>query len=528
MSLFQQYVAHGWALCSIQPGSKGPRAKGWNNRENVIRTADEAAILAGAGLCHAYSGTCALDIDDYDAAANFFKDRGFELMSLFVSEDAVLIDSGRSNRAKLLFALRQPLPSKVFADGAFELRCGTAGGKTAQDVLPPTIHPMTHKPYEWRGDWKNLPPLPEVLHKLWVSSLSEQISQPVNETTDYAELRDLLSRKNSDCGYDEWIKAGMAVHHETGGNDEGFAIWDAWSAPSDKYPGAANLRSHWVSFGRSATPVTVDSLRRCDVATVAEFEDFPAQVPDWLEQATAEVAIQKPTFKWLSLSELFERPAPDWIIEGILPEAGIGSFWGQPGGGKTFLAVDIALAVALGQTWRGYPVKAGGVLYIAAEDDSGVQARFAAGLASRGATDAAVRVLPSAPVFTAPKQAEALLVSIKALGPQSLVFVDTLAAVTPGSDENTGKDMGQLIHFCQKIHKVTGGLVLLIHHEGKTTGRGPRGWSGLHGAFEVEWEITDQEHSREMRVSKMKNAPTGNIYNFQLLPFGESCTVEWI
>ncbi len=526
--MFADYIQHGWKLCRIELGTKSPRYKGWNREDANI---GDLKTLVGAGLLHSYSGTCALDVDDFEKSVFFLNQHGVNLLALVSAPDAVQIVSGRPNRAKLLYALPEPLPSKSW--GYFELRSGATTGRSAQDVLPPTIHPDTGKPYEWRGDWHHLPPLPESLKALWLSEISLPggdigPGESIRSTRDLIVMRDLLSRKSPDCGYDEWIRAGMACHHESGGSDEGFALWDSWSAPSNKYPGVNSLRSHWVSFGNAANPVTADSLRKIDVAAISEFEDLSAVKPDWLEQATADDKPAPPTYKFLTLAELFDRPTPDWLIEGVLPDAGVGSFYGQPGGGKTFLAVGIALDVALGLPWRGFDVKAGPVLYIAAEDDRGVQVRLAAGLAARGVQEAAVRVLPAAPVFTDPKQSGPLLTAIKALGRQSLVFIDTLAAVTPGSDENAAKDMSTLIHFCQKIHKVTGGLVLLIHHEGKTTGRGPRGWSGLHGAFDVEWEVTDQESHREMRISKLKNAPTGKVYEFGLIPFADSCIVEWL
>lgn len=532
MNDFVDYVKHGWKLCRIEPGTKGPRNEGWNNPENAVTIPAVAEKLVGAGLCHSLSGTCALDVDHFDEAEKFLQEHGIDLKALFSAPDAVQISSGRKNRGKLVYRLDAPLFTIKPANGAFELRSQSKKLKSVQDVLPPTIHPDTQQPYKWVGDWKQLPTIPPKLLALWESLLaSEARIEPLakSTSTELAELRDLLSRKDPNCGYDEWIRIGMAVHHESGGSDEGLAIWDDFSAPSDKYPGLDNLRSHWASFGGSAVPVTADSLRRTDISSVEAFEDLSRSTDIFDVEPTKPIH----AFEFLSLGDLFQRPEPDWKIAGILPDTGLGCLYGQPGGGKTFLAVDVALSVALGETWRGLPCVQGPCLYLAAEDDRGVQMRFAAGINSRGLSEAPVKVLPAAPVFTSPQQQEALLKAIRAQGRQSLVIVDTLAAVTPGSDENAAKDMSQVIHFCQRIQKATSSLVLLIHHEGKTTGRGPRGWSGLHGAFDVEWEVTDQESHREMRVSKMKNAPTGNSYSFRLIPFQvtakmTSAIVEWI
>lgn len=532
MSEFVEYVKHGWKLCRIEPKTKGPRDSGWNLEANLISVPSVAEKLVGAGLCHSNSGTCAIDVDRYDDAEKFLQEHGIDLNALFSASDAVQISSGRKNRGKLLYRLDTPLFTIKPAGGALEFRCQAKTGNTVQDVLPPTIHPDTGNPYKWVGDWKQLPTLPDPLKALWLLLLSSETPREpslVKATSAKSEeLRDLLTRKDPNCGYEEWIKIGMALHHETGGNDEGFAIWDEFSAPGDSYPGIDTLRSHWVSFGRSATPITADSLRKTDTASADQFEDLTTTTGDWFDEKDKEPLPAQPVFSFLSLSELFKRPEPVYRIQGVLPESGLGCIFGQPGGGKTFIGVDLALSVALGGTWRGISASQGSCLYVAAEDDRGVQMRFAAGLAARGVPDAPIRVLPAAPVFTSPEQQKMLLPAIRACGPQAITFVDTLAAVTPGSDENTAKDMSQLIHFCQKIQRTTGGLVLLVHHEGKTTGRGPRGWSGLHGAFDMEWEVSDEESFREMRITKMKNAPTGDAYKFQLIRFGKSCVVEWI
>ena len=255
--MFQNYIDAGWRLCRIEPGSKGPRYTGWNEAHNALLTAQG---VKAAGLMHSYSGTCAFDIDDLSATVA----RIPEVADWFLDPSMVRIDSGRPNRAKFLFALPEPLPSKSF--GAFELRCATSGGKTVQDVLPPSPHP-SGTTYKWVGDWRQLPALPETLKALW---LDVQKSADVHETRipDVSELEALLSKRDPSCGYDEWLKIGMVVHHET--NGEGFALWDRWSSKGKNYKGTEDLRSHWQSFGRSDHPVTIDTLRKNDVATACK------------------------------------------------------------------------------------------------------------------------------------------------------------------------------------------------------------------------------------------------------------------
>ncbi len=178
-----EYVRHSLAVCAIPLGRKGPTGKGWNSLENAITSPTAAATLTGnIGLLHAWSGTMALDVDDWAAASEWLLARGVNLGQLFAAPDRVEIASGRAGRGKLLFRL----PSSVSAPAQtlqikgddeaviLEFRCADAGGKSVQDVLPPSIHPDTGKPYQWGGpgDWRNLPIIPEALFLQWQVELS--------------------------------------------------------------------------------------------------------------------------------------------------------------------------------------------------------------------------------------------------------------------------------------------------------------------------------------------------------------------
>ncbi len=523
--MFQEYIDHGWKICRIEPGTKGPNTTGWNTVEKALQSADG---IKGAGLLHAYSGTCSFDVDDVKASKPILEANGIDLDALLAAPDAVQLCSGRENRAKLIYGTPwgSTLVSKKFGGGAFELRCGSAGGKSVQDVLPPSIHPDTGKPYFWVGDWRKLPPLPEALKKLWEfgsSVVERSVSEPVRDsrTANILELEELLRLRGPNTDYDDWLKVGMALHYETGGSGGGLALWDNWSAPGPRYEGFAVLSAKWASFKDRENPVTGASLRR---SIAAKPEDFDIEESGSSE---AEVEPREIKYVFIKAGEFVKRPEPEWRIPGILPAVGIGAIWGPSKSGKTFLAVDVALAVAYGQNWRGVPARPGNVLYIAAEDDSGVQMRLNAAMMSRGYRDAEIRVLADAPPLTSKVHTKALLEAVKALGPQALVFVDTLASVMPGADENSSRDIGAVVNVCKRIQKITGGTVAVVHHSGKTEGRGMRGSSALEAALDFAWEVVDEKTHREMRISKMKNAAADLAYAFDLAPVNKSCIVEW-
>lgn len=165
------YIACGWALCAIAIGSKGPKTKDWQHKP----LAQGAVGNHGLGLIHALSGTCALDLDDLQAAEAWLGVRGIELRDLLAADDAVKVVSGRPNRAKLLYRLPegvQPSVTKQIKQAGamiLEFRCASGSGTGCQDVLPPTIHPETGVEYQWAGagEFTNLPVLPDALLEIW-------------------------------------------------------------------------------------------------------------------------------------------------------------------------------------------------------------------------------------------------------------------------------------------------------------------------------------------------------------------------
>ena len=255
MGGYVDYVANGLALVPIPSGLKGPTSKGWNLRENVITDVHEAVSLTGnVGIAHAYCSppTMALDIDDLPQAKVWLAERGVDLNGLLAADDAVQIASGRLGRAKLLYRLRQgqvPIRTKQIAgaDGEMilEFRCASANGLTAQDVLPPSIHPDTGKPYQWAGSgsWFNIPEIPEALLSVWPRQLENSVSPPsflrlaTNDSSmvtlppeTIQHLRSaLLSMKADD--YDLWINCGMALKPL---GDVGRGLWLEWSLTSSK------------------------------------------------------------------------------------------------------------------------------------------------------------------------------------------------------------------------------------------------------------------------------------------------------
>jgi hypothetical protein len=65
-----------------------------------------------------------------------------------------------------------------------------------------------------------------------------------------SQMEELLSVLDADMPREDWIRVGMALHHECDGDDTGFEIWNEWSENGEKYPSEEGLRTQWDSFER--------------------------------------------------------------------------------------------------------------------------------------------------------------------------------------------------------------------------------------------------------------------------------------
>lgn len=62
------------------------------------------------------------------------------------------------------------------------------------------------------------------------------------------ECRILIDHLDPDMHHDDWIKVGMALHHNCKGGEEGIIIFDDWSSKGKKYKGRKEIEQRWRSF----------------------------------------------------------------------------------------------------------------------------------------------------------------------------------------------------------------------------------------------------------------------------------------
>lgn len=401
-----------------------------------------------------------------------------------------------------------------------------AGESVPLDDL--TLEPLD-KTYAHHLVWHKSRPVP-VIDRTPVPSTTKQ---PTPELQTFKSALDALPNSGEHTlDYDAWRNCIFAIHHATGGSDEGLEWALEFSARSPK--DAPEFLRHRVwpyikpDHSTEHGPVTANYVLalarqygwREDVMGL--FDALPATPDTFTRAQVAAEAEQAPVHKYpvVAASEFARGQPPGWIIKNVLPRAELIVLFGDSGSGKSFLALDLAMAITRGVPWRGSRTTPGRVVYLAAEGAGGMRKRLVAHAQHHGIE---LDGIPLGVISGSPNlldKADALDVAKAILmgGPVSLVIVDTFAQVMPGANENSGEDVGLALAHCKGIHRATGATVLLVHHSGKDSSKGARGWSGLRAAADAELEVTRTDTVRVARVSKQKDGDDHGQWGFDLTP----------
>lgn len=220
------------------------------------------------------------------------------------------------------------------------------------------------------------------------------------------------------------------------------------------------------------------------------------------------------------MAALEDEPPVNWLLPGWLAAYEITGLYGKGGTLKTYIALGWSLQLA-------YDGKK--VLYIAAEGTSGLRSRVDAWRAKHEKMaayakgwnyyNANVLIDQEAPLTS---WAHALYHYLGDKAELDLIVVDTLARNFMG-DENSAKEMGQFVEGCETLRRSFKTAVLVIHHEGITTGR-DRGSPALRNATFAMFKTGDPRENRSgmsvnLTCDRMKDArlPDEVRINFDLI-----------
>ena len=213
-----------------------------------------------------------------------------------------------------------------------------------------------------------------------------------------------------------------------------------------------------------------------------------------------------------------------WMIEALWAEQAVGIVGGEPKCGKSFLALDIAVAVAAGvPCLRHFPAGApGSVLLFAAEDAahivrSRLEAIAAAAQVDFGKLDIAVIDVPVLRLDRNDDR-QRLLETVKLIKPRLLVL-DPLVRLH-AIDENAAADVAPMLGFLRTLQRRFETAVLLVHHARKggasRPGQALRGSSELHAWGDSNLYLRRSRGKRIAMTVEHRGAPGNDNIEIEL------------
>lgn len=312
---------------------------------------------------------------------------------------------------------------------------------------------------------------------------------------------------------------------------------DIHSIAYDGPPLWDSTNHHIVSPTPTAAPIAAPIATPTATPAAA-----PTATPTWLAALAAAITPQQPAATaqdvWAghrhSLADMLARPPKAWLIDGWLGLGDIGMLFGAPGTGKTFVALDLALDAVTGQAAGGGAFALSrrlSVAYCTGEGGGGLADRLRAAVRARrldgdGLTGLTLWTAQPQLFGDGPSGAASWVAAAQAAGDApDIVILDTLHGATAGADENSARDMGQVLGSVRYIRDTLGCAVLLVHHANKQGGY--RGSSALHGAVDLMARTDGDGDNWRLVCEKLKDGRQWEPLGFRLLEGGGSAVVDW-
>lgn len=198
-------------------------------------------------------------------------------------------------------------------------------------------------------------------------------------------------------------------------------------------------------------------------------------------------------FPLLDWRELWEAPDDDeWVVEPLLPARRLVALYSAPKVGKSLLMLELAVAIARGETVLGYtPDRARRVLYVDFENDprGDVRTRLQhMGRSPDELDDLAYLSYPRLP-FLDTYVGGLDLVAICEEYAVEVVVIDTISRAVGGEENENDTWLGFYKHTGLAL-KSRGIAVIRLDHTGKDPTKGMRGGSAKYGDVDAVWSMT--------------------------------------
>jgi hypothetical protein len=401
-------IALGLCPLPIEPGTKRPALftgagyapmVNWTTREPITTPQPGAGIGIRLG-----DPLVALDIDTDEAAI------GCALIDAVLPSPGLrtITKSGKRGQT-LFFRVSERLPSKRFKVNEVIVAELLSLGK--QTVLPPTVHPDTHRPYVWGNgmtlyntDLSTLPELPADAVERIETALApfgyEREEEPVptagGEDSPFKQFNNYAQDR-----IDEWVPAlGLHKCSRSRGRFGGWQAVAHWRPSTTGRPleqrnpnlkiGRKIIFDHGAGQGYSPLDLVMAALavdfdiafkwldEKTGWSKAGPSVDFEALAGANKPEKAPEESPPKYRFKLVAFSAM--RPGLEqlYLVDELIPVAGLVDIWGKAKCFKSFWTLDLMFHVAMGKEYRDRSVQQGTVVYCAFEGAHGYKKRIEA------------------------------------------------------------------------------------------------------------------------------------------------------
>lgn len=369
------------------------------------------------------------------------------------------------------------------------------------------------QPYEAINDGTDIAILPDFLIRR--TATSDKRLEGGNVTLDTPASLSRVRLHLADCIRQQRVSVTGA-----GGNDTGFKLacvlldmgitaasaftemaggWNAACEPPWSEDELARIISNAERYmqnkGGGAKAVAPPSERFAHLATgLYSGADDPEATGDTVSGGGGALQrVKTSAFAIMSQADMEEVRDPGWLIQDLIPQEATCLLAAKSGSYKSFLALELSMAIVYGcETCGTTPRLTGNVVYAVLEGRTQLAgARRKAWLKAREKAPDGPFFLMRAPKLRVNEECQEFFAQlhghVKTYGPLRLVVLDTLAKVMAGMDEYNAMDAGRMVEFADAIVAEFHCPVLVVAHTGhaEEAQKRVRGSSALPAGFDT-------------------------------------------
>jgi KaiC/GvpD/RAD55 family RecA-like ATPase len=241
------------------------------------------------------------------------------------------------------------------------------------------------------------------------------------------------------------------------------------------------------------------------------------------------------TYKPVPLGEILHRPKPEWLVDQLMVDKTFGIIFGKPGVGKTFVATDLAVAIASGGEFFGRQCARRKVFLFYGEGGTMALVRCLAAIRARGLDAEELKdclvVYDAAPTLMS-------FASLSKLDAEafkgSVVIVDNLGTAAAGLSLNDEEDARDIAAMVRDFKARCDAHLILIHHEPKAgEGQSATEYGSVYIRAALDWSFRvhlDSDDRNVLEASKQRDTGGAFKEGFELkgvpIPWPDGDTEE--